>query len=229
MERSKIGLTPCVDAFAVVVMWAVAATTLSGCGVMRDLFPEAMDGTRLEAREVRRVAVLPFAYRGQSDALECTLCPEAVNMRTTSARDAGLVTAFFYEALTRYPGFDVVPYDAVKRFESRGTADAVAHLTTSENVDGILVGAVLDLRPRLGDPRNPHSRAGAALYAALIDPDTGQAFWSTVYDETQQEPGRLRAGFRSLVSGDETRWLTAQGVAQQGAIAMIKDLAKNVD
>lgn len=213
-------------------MLLLTVTVAAGCASIRDA-AAGLSSTGLFGRErvgaVRRIAVLPFAFRGSERKRLCTLCPAAVVMARTSETDAQLVAAFFYEALTRHPRFDVVPFELVERFAGQSMEESLAGLRALQSVDAVVVGALLELRPRIGDPLEPRARAGAAIYAALIDADSGAPLWSRVYDADQALAGRASRRLKTLLSAGPAPTQTALEVALAAADEMVANMARVVD
>ncbi len=147
-------------------------------------------------------------------------------MDVTSADEALLVTAFFYEALAQHPSIHVVPHESVEAARGHTMRETLERLLAREQIDAVLVGALLELRPRIGDPQDPRQRAGAALYAALLDVDTGKPLWRRVYDRSPGPPSRLLRQYLLVVEGEDPSTLTAEEVAQLGARRMVESLAR---
>ena len=209
-----------------IALAAVVAT--SGCQRIRPYLPDNPFISPEVPGRIRRVAVLPFAYRDEHGTVPCSMCPNPVVMAPTSEGDALLVTAFFYEALTRHPRFQVVPPDVVARFMADTMEETTERLEVMESVDAVLVGALLELRPRLGSPQAPSEAGGAAIYVALIDAKTKAPLWNRVFDRTQRPPNAVERGI-DVVVGDETaHWLSAQGIAQEAALELVKTMARTV-
>ncbi len=206
---------------------AVLLVTLTGCSTIRQYVPRSLLGTQTAGR-VRRIAVLPFAYRDASGAHPCDMCPDKLVMDTTSQEDALLVTAFFYEALLGHPRIQLIPFDTVQAAEGDTMGAKVQHLSDTEKIDGVLVGGLLEMRQRLGDPRAPSQRAGASIYAALLNLPSGHAVWKRLYD---QSPGRANKAMRQyerLVNGEEDKTLTAEEVAHEGVERMVHSLVSSI-
>jgi len=173
----------------------------------------------------RRVAVLPFAYRDAAATKTCDLCPDRVVMDLTSQDDALLATAFVYEGLARYPRIQVVPFERVRDAEGATMRETVTNLAAREELDAVIVGALLELRPRLGDPRAPTQRGGAALYVAVLDLPSGSPFWKRVYDRSPAPPGRILRGYHKVV-GEEDHSFTANEAMQGGIERMVPSLVQ---
>jgi hypothetical protein len=205
---------------------ALFAVSLAACSTVGDVLPERFFRSPAKAGgRIARVAILPFAYRDDAATHPCDLCPDKLVMDVTSAGDAQLVTAFFYEALTRHPRIQVIPYDRVQASEGGTMRETLERLADSEDVDAVVVGALLELRQRIGDPREPRQRGGAAMYAALLDLPSGRPIWKRVFDHSPGRPGRAMRQYQSLVLGEEAKAMTAHEVAQLGASRMAQSLA----
>jgi hypothetical protein len=142
-----------------------------------ELLPDDFLSGKAKAGRVVKMAVLPFAYRDAAHTSACDLCPDRLVMDRTSEDASKLVTAFFYESLARYPRMQLVPYERVRELAGADMRETVTRVAEAEGVDVVVVGAVLELRDRLGDPRRPEQRGGAALYAAALELPSGRPVW----------------------------------------------------
>ena len=207
----------------------VAATaSSSSCSTLEGFSPAALLRGPAKGGRITNVAVLPFAYRDDAGVHPCDLCPDTLVMDVTSADDAELVTAFFYEALTRHPRVRVLPFERVSAGRGATMRETLDALAEGEQVDAVVVGALLELRPRIGDPRSPEQRGGAAIYAALLDLPSGRPIWKRVFDHSPRRPGTAIRQYQALVLGEEAKSLTAHEVAELGAARMAQSLARTV-
>lgn len=179
-------------------------------------------------RKIRRVAILPFGYRAVGENVACSLCPDKLVMAETSHSEAMLVTAFFHEALTTYPGLSILPFETVERFQGTTMSETMDRLYAMEEIDAVLVGALMELRPREGDPRTPTSAGGAAVYAALVEPLTERVLWSGYRDENQKPPPVTIQRMSEIISGEPVRWLSDLGQAQVYAEQLTKEMVKRI-
>jgi hypothetical protein len=209
---------------------ALAATLVAGCATIEQYVrvPSGLLGDPGTAKRTARIAVLPFAYRDGNGARQCDICPDTLVMDVTSQDDALLMTAFLYEALTRHPRLQIVPYETVQAAQGDSMRATLDHLARTENLDAVVVGALLELRDRFGDPRSPDQRAGAAVYAALLDLPSGRPVWKRLYDHTPGRPTRAVREYERIVIGEESKALTAHEVAQAGIDRMASSLARAV-
>lgn len=213
---------------AALLLAAVLAT--AGCSTIQQYvpLPRSWMGGSATAKRVARIAVLPFAYRDRNGSQPCDICPDKLVMDVTSEDDALLVTAFLYEVLARHPRLQVIPYETVRAAEGETMTDTLTRLAESEKIDAVVVGALLELRERLGDPRAPEQRAGASVYAALLDLPSGRPVWKRLYDHTPSRPGRAVREYERLIVGEESKALTAHEVAQVGIDRMASSLVRAV-
>jgi hypothetical protein len=180
------------------------------------------------AKRVRHIAVLPMAYRAADGVHPCDMCPDTIVMDMTSAEDALLVTSFFYEALLRHPRLQVIPFETVQAATGPTMRDTITRLTETEQVDAVLVGGLLELRSRLGDPRDPSQRGGASVYAALLNLPSGRAVWKRLYDRSPGRPGTAVRQYERIVLGEESKTMTAEEVAHDGVGRMVKSLVRAI-
>ncbi len=204
----------------------ITSTTLSGCSSVRDFISHPLGGGNASGRSAQRIAILPFAYRGAEDRRVCDVCPNELVMAQTSVSDAGLATSMFYEQLARYPRFSVVSEQTVARYEAATMDETIRRLTEAERVDAVVVGALLELRPRIGDPRRPERLGGASVYAVALDIGTGQPSWVELFDGTRQPPVRVWLEAERLIGlKDHDRYPTAYEILEYG----VRQLAESLD
>ncbi len=208
-----------------VVGLAAALCIGSGCSVLRQTIPGLGGG---EHGRALSIAILPFAYRDASGGLPCDLCPDRLVMAPTSQDEALLVTAFFYESLESHPRLSVMPEETVSRFFNGSLARAAERLRAQGGVDAVLVGGLLELRRRVGDPRAPERRAGAAVYAALLDLSDGEVLWKAFYDRDDRPSGRLRRQVGRFIGQERDLGRTAVEVAHEEAVEMVSELVDRV-
>jgi hypothetical protein len=204
------------------------ATATAACSTMRKYLPHQLFGSST-VKHVRHIAVLPLAYRAPDGTHTCDMCPDRLVMDVTSQQDALLVTSFFYEALLGHPRLQIIPFETVQAAAGETMQETVTRLAETEKVDAVLVGALLELRSRLGDPREPTQRGGASVYAALLDLPSGHAVWKRLYDRSPGRPGTAIRQYERLVLGEESKTMTAEEVAHEGVARMVKSLVKSLD
>jgi len=225
MMRGRVSRTT--RAVATVIALATVVVT-GGCQRIRPYLPDNPFISPEVPGRIRRIAVLPFAFRDEHGTVPCSMCPNPVVMAPTSEDDALLVTAFFYEALTRHPRFQVVPPDIVARFMADTMEETTERLDVMQNIDAVLIGALLELRPRVGSPQSPTEPGGAAIYVALIDAKTKAQLWNRVFDRTQGPQNAVERGYEVVVGEQEGHWMSAQGIAQDAALELVKTMARTV-
>ncbi|RMD82990.1 MAG: hypothetical protein D6815_07765 [Candidatus Dadabacteria bacterium] len=203
----------------------VVAVGGSGCASIREALPGLARGERGASL---KVAILPLAYRDERGVVECDLCPDRLVMAPTSREDALLVTAFFYEVLDSHPRFVLVEEGRVEAARGATMAETMRNLRAREGVDAVLVGALLELRARMGDPRAPGRRAGAAVYAALIDSASQAAIWRGYRDWDDRAPARWQQGFTRVVRGATRVSKTALEVAREAVESLVEDMVRKV-
>jgi len=214
----------------VLLVVALLVAGLPGCWSLGG----ALSGVDFLAREragrIKRIAVLPFAYRGgDGEGLECTMCPEPIDMKPTSRSDAELATAFYYEALTRHPRFEVVSFERAAQLGAETAEEMAARLREGDSVDAFVVGALIELRPRFGDPSAPQSRAAATFYVALVDSRSGERLWARRFDGHDEEPGVMTTQLRRLTTGDAVPTRTAKEVLREGEVEVVAEMSRVVD
>ena len=214
---------------ALVVVLLVAGLVAPGCSRIQRNLPSFLR-PKSDSRPVpvRTIAVIPMAYRGADSRRDCDVCPNPLLMSETSRDKALLVTGFFYEALSAYPRFNVLSYETVARFEAPTMDQTLADLTAEYQLDAVLVGGILEMRPRRGDPRKPESTGGASIYAAVLDVGTGETVWAQFFDGTKVPDNIFYRTYTAMVSSYDNRRPTAEEIAEYGVQRMVKSMSKYV-
>jgi hypothetical protein len=196
---------------------------------VRDFISRPLGGRNAIAHRALRIAIVPLAYRDAASTRSCDVCPNDLVMAPTSTADAQLATAFFYEQIARYPRFTIVPEQTMERYYADTMDETITRLTEAERVDTVVVGALLEIRPRIGDPRRPERLGGASVYAAALDIETGEASWVEVFDGTDQPPTRVWLEAERLVGRkDHDRYPTEYEVLEYGVRQLIESLDGSV-
>jgi hypothetical protein len=218
-----------VKAKPVIGLALFAALGAAGCAEIQQYLPDnPLISGYATAGSTMRIAVLPFAYRGRDGSMPCDLCPDRVVMDVTGDADALLVTGFFYEQLARHPRLQIVPFERVEAAEGTTMRETLDRLAATEKLDAVIVGALLELRTRKGNPSDPEQRGGASLYVAMLRLPSGRPVWKRLYDRTPGRAGRIAREYESLVGSDDDKALTAEEVAQIGASRMVESLARSI-
>ncbi|HYC01565.1 MAG TPA: hypothetical protein VEC57_20710 [Candidatus Limnocylindrales bacterium] len=192
----------------------LSACTLMGAGSGED-----------EKTGLRKIAVLPVAYSdGMGGGYACDLCPPAVQMKPTNAQAARLATAFLYEETARHPRILKPEFEVVEPVARKGMRQAANELAAAGQADAVLVGALVELRARVGSDHGPETPAGAVMYAALVDARTGATLWSSTFDANETGPGMLRSRLQRLTGAKTPRWRTAEGYTEVAAKELVDGL-----
>jgi len=206
----------------------LVVSSAAGCSTVRKYLPRNPFGPGT-AKHVRHIAVLPFAYRASDGVHPCDMCPDKLVMDVTSPEEALLITSFFYEALLGHPRIQIIPFETVQAAAGATMGETVERLSQTEKVDAVVVGALLELRERLGDPRSPSQRGGASVYAALVNLPSGHAAWKRLYDQSPGRPNTAIRQYERIVLGEESKTKTAEEVAHEGVARMVKSLVSSID
>lgn len=186
--------------------------------------PTLVQGTRHaamgQAREIKRVAVAPFALAiGQSAAAEDAA-------QTTPERAAEIVAHQVAERL-RGRGVEVIaPSDFARALRAAGMnpqrvkVAAAARIAAQEfGADAALFGALTRWVERRGTAGGVTRAAAVGFEATLRSAPAAQRLWNGAFAE-QQKPLGENLLVTSQYPGGGTRWLTAEDLAGWGASQM---------
>lgn len=201
--------------------------------------PGAAEGEKAATPEedpttsLKRIAILPVAYTDGTTAMPCDLCPPDLAMQPTGRMQARLATGFTYEAIARHPRFLFPTPDFVDRTmagtASKGMRETAAALAKAGRADWVVVEALLELRPRVGDDVSPETTAGVRLYAALVDARTGNILWSETFDENQPTRNFVLKFYDKIGNDKPLRYKTAEAYTEDAVDDLIEDLVDELD
>jgi hypothetical protein len=193
----------------------------------------ATGSVEVEGSSLRKVAILPVAWTDGTSGQPCDLCPASVAMKPTDALSARLATGFIYEAVARHPRFLFPPHAAVEKTveqtPGRSMRQSMATLSAGGRSDYVIVAALVELRPRVGDNKNPETPAGVAMFAALIDARSGETLWSDTFDDNESSRGMFLGTYDKVMNDRPVRWSTAQEFTEYAVDSLIEDLVDELE
>ncbi|HSK30845.1 MAG TPA: hypothetical protein VLA17_12865, partial [Candidatus Limnocylindria bacterium] len=174
--------------------------------------------TDLEARKIRRVAVLSPNPALAAPAAN-TLLGTPVDQRTGERQAPERLATLVHTAMTVLPNWQIISDREVAEVEqSLGPTPESARLKRiGEQVyaDAVMVGRVLRYRERVGDEWGAKSPASVAFVLDLVDVRRGDLIWSARFDETQK-PLSENIFALGQISQRGIRWLTADQLMEDG-------------
>lgn len=190
---------------------------------------EAAKASSDDERGLRKIAILPVAYRDAAGGFACDLCGDAVQMKETNATAARLATGFLYEAIARHPRILFPNHQAVEKVASRGMRQAAADLAAGGTADAVIVAALVELRPRVGPDDSPEKPAGVTMFLSLVDARSGTVLWSKTFDREESAPSWYRLVLHKIWGDTPRRWSTAEGYTEVAADNLVEDLIDYLD
>jgi hypothetical protein len=181
----------------------------------------------LEARRIRRIAVVPPAAPGGAATAKNPLLGVPPEKKTEAQDPDELLGRLVYSAMVALPTWQIVSESEVRdASDSVGPMTGIARLRTiGETVyaDAVIAGRMLRFRERVGGDIGVKSPASVALVLDLVDVRRGDVVWSARFDETQKG---LSENILSLGDIRERgiRWLTAEQLAQDGVRKVVQQL-----
>ncbi|MGH7887000.1 MAG: hypothetical protein ACREPG_03975 [Candidatus Binatia bacterium] len=174
--------------------------------------------TDLEARKIRRIAVVPPATMSGTPALKVPF-GTAPEPRTSEREAPESLARFTYLALASLPNWQIVSESEVREvgqsLPATATASRIRQIGEMVYADAVLTGRVQRYRERVGDEWGAKSPASVAFVLDLIDVRRGDVIWSATYDETQKSLSENIFAFGDI-SERGVRWLSADQLAQDG-------------
>ena len=186
-----------------------------------------------EDSSLRRIAILPVAYRDQTGGQSCDLCAGAPEMKPTNAMSARLATGFLYEAIARHPRLLFPPPGVVdqtlRATPGQSYRAAATSLSAGGKADYVVAAALLDLRPRVGPDNGPDQPAGVAMYAALVDARSGEVLWSDTFDDDESGRNLMLRAYDRVMNDKPIRWRSADEYCEHAVDELVEDLVDEVD
>lgn len=187
---------------------------------------QSRHSTDLEARRIRRIAVIPPSVLGPEARSKAGLAtaPEA----RSADRDPGETLArTTYSAMAALPNWQIVSDSEVR--EVAGTlppapeAARLRQIGQAVYADAVLTSRLQRYRERVGDEWGAKSPASVAFVLDLIDVGRGDVIWSARFDETQKS---LSENIFALgdISQRGVRWLSAEQLVQEGVKKSVAQL-----
>jgi hypothetical protein len=197
---------------------AVLVFLFAGCGIGPANL-QSRHSSDLEARRIRRIAVLPPALMGAAAPAPKIPFGTALEPRTSEREGPESVARFVYLALASLPNWQIVSDSEVREVGQSLPASAASNRLREigERVyaDAVLTSRVQRYRERIGDEWGAKSPASVAFVLDLIDVRRGDVIWSATYDETQKSLSENVFAFGDI-SARGVRWLSADQLAQDG-------------
>jgi hypothetical protein len=177
---------------------------------------ESGHSTDLEARRVRRIAVLP---PNDSPAARPTTPAGSTEPKNPERDAAETLAKIVYSAMAAMPNWQIVS-DAEVREVSQPLSVAndsarVRQIGEMVYADAVIIPRVRRFRERVGDEWGAKSPASVAFVLELIDVRRGDIIWHASFDETQKS---LSENIFALgdIGTRGVRWLSAEQLAQDG-------------
>lgn len=181
---------------------------------------------------LRKVAILPVAYVDASSSVPCDLCPPGLEMNPTGLSASRLATGFIYEAVVHHPRFLFPTPEVVDRAiagtASHGMRETAAALAKAGRADWVIVAALQELRPRVGDDQHPEQSAGVKMYAALVEARSGDVIWSDTFDEDEPSRNFVYRIYDKVMNDRPVRYHTAEGYSEVAVDDLIGTLVKKI-
>jgi len=182
--------------------------------------------TDIEARRIRRIAVLP---PGAMTGAPAPKIPFGTQLEPrASERDAPeTLVRLVHSAMVALPNWQIVSENEVREvgqsLAPSGEASRLKQIGEMVYADAVVLTRVQRYRERVGDEWGAKSPASVAFILDLIDVRRGDVVWSASFDETQKS---LSENIFALgdIGRRGVRWLSANELAQEGVTKAIAQL-----
>ena len=180
----------------------------------------------LEARRIRRIAVLP-PMPAASPAAKSAL-PGVPSEKKTEVHDPDdVLFRLVYSAMLAVPTWQVISEselrDAAGGIVPTNDKSRIRQLGELVYADAVVVPQMLRYRERVGGDIGVKTPASVAFTVELVDVRRGDVIWFARFDETQKG---LTENIFALADIRERgiRWLTAEQLAQDGVRKVVHQL-----
>ena len=174
----------------------------------------------LEARKIRRIAVLPPETVPGVLKPKVPFAPPPTGETRASEREAPEILArLVYSTMVGMTSWQIVSDSEVR--EVGQTVPAASEMARLKQIgeavyaDAVLTGRIQRYRERVGDEWGAKSPASVAFVLDLVDVRRGDIIWSARFDETQKS---LSENIFALgdISRRGVRWLSAEQLTHEG-------------
>lgn len=189
---------------------------------------QSRHSTDLEARNIRRIAVLPPTV-AQPDprATSPFAAPPASESRSAQREAPELLARLLYITMAAMPDWQIVS-DSEVRDISQGVPPG-NELTRLKQIgegvyaDAVIAGRIQRYRERVGEEWGAKSPASVAFILDLVDVRRGDVIWTARFDETQKS---LSENILALgeISQRGLRWLSAEQLTREGVKKAVSEL-----
>jgi hypothetical protein len=179
---------------------------------------QSKHSTDLEARKIRRIAVLPPNPVSGVPPAEVPLGAQ-VEQRASGREAPERLAKLVYSTMVALPNWQVISESEVREVEqSLGPVPEAARpkrIGEMVYADAVITSRVLRFRERIGDEWGAKSPASVTFILDLVDVRRGDVVWSARFDETQKP---LSENIFALgeISQRGIRWLTAEQLMEEG-------------
>jgi hypothetical protein len=230
MGKFSLSVQSASDNFVVVHMRKSIALLLilASCSFAADNL-QSRHSTDLQARKVRRIAVLPPSEMtgAASPKVPFSTAPEP---RTSEREAPEHLVRYAYNTMAALPNWQIVSENEVREVaQSTPAGDEANRLKRIGEMvyaDAVLISRLQRYRERVGDEWGAKSPASVAFTLNLIDVRRGDVIWTAQFDETQKSLSENIFAF-GQVSQRGFRWLSADELIHDGvkkAIAQLHEL-----
>jgi hypothetical protein len=201
---------------------------VSACSTFAPATLQSKRSTDLEARKIKRIAVLlPSGMGFEPKSKAPYTSPPSPEKNLSEQELSELLARLVYSAMASMPDWQIVSESEVKDIAQSVPAgsdtERLRKIGQMVYADGVVVGRMQRYRERIGNEWGAKSPASVGFVLDLIDVRRGDVVWSARFDETQKPLSENIFALGNV--GDRgIRWLTAEQLAQEGVRKAVDDL-----
>jgi TolB-like protein len=176
--------------------------------------------TDLEARKIRRIAVLPPTSMAPEQKPSGPFAPSSPAEAKTLEKEApDSLARLLYSTMASMSNWQIVSESEVREIgqsvQAPSEAARLKQIGDRVYADAVITGRIQRFRERVGDEWGVKSPASVAFVLDLVDVRRGDVVWSARFDETQKS---LSENILAIgeIGQRGVRWLTAEQLAHEG-------------
>jgi len=185
---------------------------------------QSRQASDLEARRIRRIAVVPPSLLGSQST---TKTPQAASAPASGEDLSEMLARTIYRVMAPLPSWQIISDSELREVSQTlpPASDTIRLRQIGQLVyaDAVITGRMLRFRERVGDEWGAKTPASVAFVLELVDVRRNDVVWSARFDETQKA---LSENIFAIgdIGQRGVRWLSAEQLTQEGVKKAIGQL-----
>jgi TolB-like protein len=190
---------------------------------------QTQHSTDLEARRIRRIAVVPASILAPEQKPRTPFTsPTVPDVKPSEQEAPESLSRLVYSTMAALPGWQIVSDNEVREIGPNvplgGDTARLRRIGEMVYADAVMTGHILRYRERVGNELGVKSPASVAFTLELVDVRRGDVIWSARFDETQRSLSENVFGLGDIIRQGGIKWLAADQLMHEGIKKAIADL-----